>query len=187
MVRPPRSVLYAGLGAAMLAVVLARTGVRNGRLRYWLHRTPAAPAAPAGHDREIAETNKALHALDEAARAKADFANQVTWDRAGGPDPYAVKEIASSGFLVGILRGSDAVVVLDRSLHEIQRLPAPRSPVALAVAGDSVLVAGELATEIARFRWDGVRLRASWTRPPPRSTACAPFAASPSVPATGSI
>ena len=163
MLRPSRSVLYAGLAAGVIAVTLARTGVRNGRLRHWLHRTPAAPAAPAGHDREIAETNKALHALDDAARAKADFANAVTWVRAAGPDPYAVKEIATSGFLVGILRGADAVVVLDRSLREIQRLPAPRSPVALAVNGDSVLVAGELATDVARFRWAGGRLEPAGT------------------------
>src|SRR5690348_16186080 len=128
MLRPSRSVLYAGLAAAVIAVTLARTGIRNGRLRYWLHRTPPAPArAGAGQDREIAEADKQLHAVDEAARAKADFANPLTWDRASGPDPYAVKEIARSGFLVGILRGSDAIVVLDRSLREVQRLPAPRS------------------------------------------------------------
>jgi hypothetical protein len=157
MPRPSRSVLYAGLAAGVIAVTLARAPARNGRLRYWFHRTPT-PSAPVGHEREIAETNKALHALDEAARAKADFANPVTWDRAGGPDPYALKEIASSGFVVGILRGSDAVVVLDRSLREIQRLPAPRSPVALAIAGDTVLVAGELSTDVARFRFDAGRL-----------------------------
>ncbi len=150
MIRPPRSVVYAGLAAGVIAVTLVRTG----RLGLGHHRAPAAPAAPADHDREIADASDALHALDEAARAKAASATLVSWDRASGPDPYAVKEIAQSGFLVGILRGSDAVVVLDRSLREVQRLPAPRSPVALAVAGDVVLVAGELATDIARFRWN---------------------------------
>jgi hypothetical protein len=163
MLRPSRSVLYAGLAVGVIAVTLARTAARNPRFRHWFQRTPAAPAAPANHDREIAETNKTLHALDDSARAKADFANAVTWDRAAGPDPYALKEIATSGFLVGILRGADAVVVLDRSLREIQRLPAPRSPVALAVNGDSVLVAGELATDVARFRWAGGRLEPAGT------------------------
>jgi len=163
MLRPSRSVLYAGLAAGVIAVTLARTAARGPRFRQWLHRTPAAPSAIASHDREIAETTKMLHALDDAARAKADFANAVTWDRAAGPDPYAMKEIATSGFLVGILRGADAVVVLDRSLREIQRLPAPRSPVALAATGDSVLVAGELSTEVARFRWDGGRLEPAGT------------------------
>ncbi len=159
MARPPRSVLYAGLGAAVLAVAL----VRAGRLRLRHHRAPAPAAAPANHDREIAHADEQLHALDEAARAKADFANAVTWDRASGPDPYALKELAGSGFLVGILRGSDAVVVLDRSLREVQRLPAPRSPVALAVANDTVLVAGELAADVARFRWNGERLEPAGT------------------------
>jgi len=166
MMRPARSVLYVGLAAGIVAVALAKTGLITGVMTGWMtgrNRRPHAPAGSAAHDREIAEADKELHALDEGARAKADFANPVTWDRASGPDPYAVKEIASSGFLVGILRGSDAVVVLDRSLREIQRLPAPRSPVALAVAGDVVLVAGELATEVARFRWDGARLSPAGT------------------------
>lgn len=158
MRRFPRSIIYVGLAAGVIVFALAKTGRLPGRLRF-----RHAPAAPAAHDREIAEATRALHALDEAARAKADFANLVSWDRASGPDPYAVKEIADSGFLVGILRGSDAVVVLDRSLREVQRLPAPRSPVALAVAGDVVLVAGELATEVARFRWDGARLAPAGT------------------------
>lgn len=157
MARPPRSLLYAGLGAAVLAVAL----VRAGRLRLRHHRAPAV--APANHDREIAHANEQLHAFDEAARANADFANPVTWDRASGPDPYALKELAGSGFLVGILRGSDAVVVLDRSLREVQRLPAPRSPIALAVANDIVLVGGELAADVARFRWKGERLEPAGT------------------------
>ncbi len=158
MVRPPRSFLYVGLGAAMVALALARAG----RLRLRLHRAPVAPVST-NHDREIAHADEQLHALDATARAKADFANPLTWDRASGPDPYALKEIAGSGFLVGILRGSDAVVVLDRSLREVQRLPAPRSPVALAVASNDVLIAGELAADVARFRWNGERLEPAGT------------------------
>ena len=55
------------------------------------------------------------------------------------------------------------MVVLDRSLREVQRLPAPRSPVALAVDKDTVLVAGELAANVARFRWNGERLEPAGT------------------------
>jgi hypothetical protein len=69
------------------------------------------------------------------------------------------------GRLVGVLRGADAVVVLDgATLRETQRLPAPRGPAALAIGdGGDVFVAGELAPEIARYRWQGAALVAAGT------------------------
>jgi hypothetical protein len=146
MARRPTSFIATGLGLAVAALALAR-GIPAWRRH-----------AAAVQNREMAAAARHLRDLDAARRKSADFANPETWDRRSGPDPYAVQELAGSGFLVGLLRGSDAVVVLDASLREVQRLPAPRSPVALAVTGDTVLVAGELATGIARFRWRATRL-----------------------------
>jgi hypothetical protein len=99
-----------------------------------------------------------LVAFEALRRSKVDFAKLATWDRMSGPDPYVVRRLPDSAQLVGILRGSDAVVVLDRSLREVQRLAAPAGPVALAVADDGmVFVAGELSTTLARYLWkDGV-------------------------------
>jgi hypothetical protein len=99
-----------------------------------------------------------LVAYDAERRDKADFAKLITWDRVSGPDPYALKLVPGTDRLVGILRGGDAVVVLDASLRELQRLDAPAGPVALAVAQDrTVFVAGEFSSSIARYAWkDGI-------------------------------
>jgi hypothetical protein len=152
MGRRPSSFITAGLCLAVAAVALAR-GVPAWRRH-----------AATVQTREMTMATQRLRAFDAARRRGADFANLTTWDRQSGPDPYAVQELAGSGVLVGLLRGADAVVVLDASsLREVQRLPAPRSPVAMAVSGDVVLVAGELAPGIARFRRRGDRLEPAGT------------------------
>jgi len=128
-------------------------------LLWWALRHRQVQAAPteadAAYDRLIA--------FEALRRNGADFARLPTWDRMSGPDPYVVRRLPDSDELVGVLRGSDAVVVLDRSLREIQRLAAPERPVALTVADDgTVFVAGELSTTpLARYRWkDGVLVAA---------------------------
>jgi hypothetical protein len=144
--------LFPSVGALALVAAIA-----------WRHG--AAGRAVAARDRAMAAATGRLRAFDAARRQSADFASLPTWDRQSGPDPYAIQELPGSGFLIGLLRGADAVVVLDPSLHEVQRLPAPRSPSALAVAGDAVFVAGELDTAIARFRWTGAALAPAGVAP----------------------
>jgi len=67
-----------------------------------------------------------LHAFEESRRAAMDFAHAPRADAAFGDDPYDVKALGADRF-VGILRGagSDAIVVLDRDMRELQRLVAP--------------------------------------------------------------
>jgi hypothetical protein len=96
-----------------------------------------------------------LRAFEDAARARMDFAHATTSDVAFGADPYVVRvaERGTDARTFGILRGQSALVELDSGLHEIARLPAPRSPTGLAVgAGGEVFVVGELSGDIARFR-----------------------------------
>jgi hypothetical protein len=72
-----------------------------------------------------------------------------------GADPYVVRvaEQGADARIFGILRGRSALVELDSGLHEIARLPAPRSPTGMAVGADGdVFVVGELSGDIARFR-----------------------------------
>src|SRR5262245_11293670 len=113
-----------------------------GGLALWIAAAAGATAwrrhTAAVRERAMAGAAKRLHDFDESRREVTDFARVATWDRQSGADPYLVQEIPGSGFLVGILRGADAVVVLDDRLREVQRLPAPRAPVALAVSGDAV-------------------------------------------------
>ncbi|MFO0668786.1 MAG: hypothetical protein U0235_04030 [Polyangiaceae bacterium] len=57
---------------------------------------------------------------------------------------------------VGILRGRGAVVLLDASLAEIARAPAPRSTTGLAVRADgSVLVSGDESGALVRYATRG--------------------------------
>jgi hypothetical protein len=109
-------------------------------------------AAPARTESDVAWDR--LVAFDAVRRDKVDFSKVPTWDRVSGPDPYAIEAIPGTDRLVGILRGGDAVVVLDASLRELSRLEAPAGPVALAVAEDrTVYVAGEFSSSIARYAW----------------------------------
>jgi hypothetical protein len=137
-------------------------GAVAGALALWIAVAAAATAwrrhAATVRERAIDAAAKRLRDFDQSRREATDFARLATWDRQSGADPYLIQEIPGSRFLVGILRGADAVVVLDDRLREVQRLAAPRAPVALAVSGNSVYVAGELATVLARFRWQGSAL-----------------------------
>ena len=129
-------------------------------LLVWRTRRAAAPADPQ-HD-EQALVAERLRAFDAAQRLSADFSHLGTWDQLSGPDPYVVARVPEKPHLVGILRGDDVVVVLDGAMHEVKRVPAPRAPVALAVADDgAIFVAGEQATHLARFSWQGGELAPS--------------------------
>jgi len=103
-----------------------------------------------------------LRAFETAARSATDFAHATTSDVALGADPYVVRvtDRAEGGRSFGILRGRSAVVELDPGLHEVARLPAPRSPTGMAFgAGGEVFVVGELSGDIARFRPGPGKLR----------------------------
>jgi len=127
--------------ASLFAALLTGWAVRH------RHVEAAPNEADAAWDR--------LAAFDAVRRSKTDFARLATWDQRSGADPYVIKRVPGSSMLVGILRGSDALVVLDPSLREVQRLAAPAGPLALAVGEDgTVLVAGEFSTAIARYRWE---------------------------------
>jgi hypothetical protein len=112
------------------------------------HRNPTAALA-----READQASQRLAAFEALRRSVADFAELPTWDRLSGADPYLIARLPGSTNLVGVLRGADALVLMDEELAELRRIAAPRSPTALAVGDDgSVYVAGELSTRVGRFR-----------------------------------
>lgn len=114
-----------------------------------------------------------LHAFEEERRRLTDFAALPPSDRAFGPDPFAIRPLPGSQppRFVGLLRGRDAVVLLDAALREIVRAPAPAGPTGLAVAADGeIVVVGEQSSALASYRVEGDALRggpglplASWT------------------------
>jgi hypothetical protein len=123
------------------------------------HASPdAAPGAPA--DDPLAP----LRAREDARRAAADFAHLPPSDRSRGPDPYRILALpAGSGpaRYVGILRGRDAVVLLDAALREIDRHATAASPSGLAVsATGEIVVVGEQSASIRRYLVIDSRLHA---------------------------
>jgi hypothetical protein len=73
-----------------------------------------------------------------------------------GADPWVIAPLAGAkDRFVGLLRGRDAVVLLDGALHELSRASTPESPSGLAVApsGD-VLVVSDLRPILSGYRVD---------------------------------
>ncbi|MFO0756929.1 MAG: hypothetical protein U0359_10575 [Byssovorax sp.] len=104
-----------------------------------------------------------LHDFEEAARGGTDFVRLPASDHAFGADPYRIRALPGEGppRFVALLRGRDAIVLLDASLAELGRLPAPASPTGLAVsAAGEIFVSGEQSPAIARYRMEkGALLR----------------------------
>ena len=123
----------------------------------------ATPAPP------VADPLDPLHALENARRASTDFAHLPPSDRSRGPDPYRIVALPAgpgAGRFVGLLRGRDALVLLDGSLREIDRQGTAASPSGLAVStkGDIVVV-GEQSTTIQRHVVKDGRLLAQGATP----------------------
>ena len=108
--------------------------------------------------------------FEDQVRASSNFAALPSWREVSGADPYAVRALAgqpakvpgregsdaSGGAFVGILRGADAVALLDAQAREKARTPAPISPTGLLITPDGeILVSGERDSEVARYRVEG--------------------------------
>ncbi len=109
------------------------------------------PAQGGKADPHAAELTE-LRAWEDAARRATDFARKPAADRSLGPNPYRLARLGD-GRAVGILRGADALVLLDARGREEARVAAPPSPTALMVdAGGLVWVGGTGSPEVALYR-----------------------------------
>jgi len=128
-------------GALLVSVILvAFAGCHAG-----CHPRSAA-IAPSADDERIAK----LRVFETGAREKIDYARLPSSESSMGADPWAIEKV-KDGY-VGILRGRSLVVFFDASMEERARLPAPRSPMGLAVSPEGdVYVAGSLDATIARY------------------------------------
>jgi hypothetical protein len=102
---------------------------------------------------QIPDPFPALRVFEADRRSQTNFTTFPPSDQVLGADPYAIAPIGDGKRFVSILRGRDAIVVLDASLKEQQRLPAPKSPTGLAVSSDgkTVFVVGEREGYVARY------------------------------------
>lgn len=105
---------------------------------------------------EVALTK--LRAFADSERALTAFSSAPTAHEVLGPDPYAVVALPDGRF-AGILRGDDAVVLLDAELREAARAAAPEGPTGLSLGKDGELfVTGELGRAVARYVVRGDKL-----------------------------
>jgi hypothetical protein len=122
-----------------------------------------AGSCHAAHESAATEEETALvslRAFEDTRLAGLDFATQAPSNRVLGPDPYAIAALPAGGF-VGVLRGSERVVLLDGALAERSRIEAPPLTSALAVGpGGAIFVGGEAGGSVLRARVAGGRLEA---------------------------
>jgi hypothetical protein len=115
----------------------------------------AAAADSGDHEAELA----ALLAFEDERRRTTDFAQLPSADVALGANPYQLRRLSGeragsgSARAVGLLRGADAVVLLDAGGRELARIAAPPSPTALAAdRGGRIWVGGTGSRELAVYR-----------------------------------
>ncbi len=129
--------------APAVALVAAALGCSRSSSEQPAQRAEADP-----HEAQLTE----LRAWEDAARRATDFERQPASDRSLGPNPYRLARL-SDGRVVGILRGADALVVLDGHGREQARVATPPSPTALLVDADGVVwVGGTGSPEVALYR-----------------------------------
>ncbi|WP_437874596.1 hypothetical protein [Sorangium sp. So ce513] len=132
---------------------------------------PPAPAGGAADPPALAggapDPLEPLRRFEASRRAAADFSRQPSSDRLLGPDPIALRPVDPRGrpaapgapALLSPLRGRDALVLLDASLRELSRAPAPASPTGVAVlpSGD-VFASGEASPALFRYALRGASI-----------------------------
>lgn len=136
------------LASSVAALLLFACGTRA-------TETAKSDAGPATPPDPIVE----LRPYEDETRRAFDFAKPPSAETGLGADPWAVRRIPSTALWVGILRGRSSIVLLDEGLHELARLPAPRSPTGLAIGKNGeIFVTGELSPVVARFAMRGTTL-----------------------------
>ncbi len=122
---------------------------------------PGSGSESARTAREETARLESLRVFERELRARRDPRAPPSSETTFGADPWAIRRLPSTHTApglrarwVGILRGRSAIVLLDESLQEVARAPAPRSTTGLALVGGIVAVAGELASEVALFSID---------------------------------
>jgi hypothetical protein len=124
--------------------------------RSLLSRRHGIPAS--AHTESLDAESAARRRLEEfeaQRRRETDFYRLPPANATHGADPYALVRL-DAHHEVGVLRGASALVLLDETLHEQQRITLPGSLITAAVSGDrDCWVAGELSHELSHLHFDG--------------------------------
>lgn len=113
---------------------------------------------------DVAAALKRLRDFEQSSRDSTDFATLPSANEVMGVDPYAIAELPGTTGFIGLHRGASEVALIAADGRAVHRASAPSSPTALAVTPDGeIFVAGEHASEIARYRVHEGRIVASGT------------------------
>lgn len=116
------------------------------------------------HEKEAENTALLeLQSFEAARKQSTDFERRPSSDRVLGADPYLILRptdgVIDGGGYVGLLRNAGQVVLLDESLHERARAPAPALASGLALGPNGLVVAGgESSGIVRRYRITGHEL-----------------------------
>jgi hypothetical protein len=105
----------------------------------------SAPATPV----EVLEALGEIWTLEERVRKQPAPSAEASF----GADPYDLAILGNDRY-AGLLRGDDALVLLDASGRELARAATGPSPTALHHHGDELWVASEREGNVTRFRGD---------------------------------
>lgn len=108
---------------------------------------------------QIEAALRELNGWEDQTRRATDFTALPPFERRSGANPHAIVALDGSGSrAVGVLRGTDQLVLLDGTGKVLSRVAAPASPVDLAVDADRIYVVGESTSMVAEFAVDGGEL-----------------------------
>jgi hypothetical protein len=117
-------------------------------------RTSAqAEASAATSEIEQRQALEELRRFETLQREQTDFARAAAVREPFGADPYRVAGLPD-GRVLGLLRGSAELLLLDSELATLGRAQAPARASSLAVGGQGVaFAAGELEARVYRYRY----------------------------------
>jgi len=121
---------------------------------------PGHVSAPSSAPPEVVPDAAArLAAYEDERRASFDPLTRRPWSAAAGDDPFAIAALDEAS-AIGVLRGRDAIVLLDRDGVERSRVDGPHAPSSVAIGPDGAAYVVGARGEVVRVARDGEALGA---------------------------
>ncbi len=95
-----------------------------------------------------------LAAYEDERHASFDPLTRSSWSASAGDEPFAIAALDGAS-AVGVLRGRDAIVLLDRDAVERSRVSGPDDPTAVAIGADGAAYVVGAGGDVVRVARDG--------------------------------
>lgn len=119
---------------------------------------PGRVSAPSSAPPEVVPDVAArLAAYEDERRASFDPLTRRPWSESAGDEPFAIAALDDTS-AIGVLRGRDAIVLLDRDGVERSRVAGPEDPAAVTLGADGAAYVVGARGEAVRVARDGSSL-----------------------------